>query len=78
MEDMHCAALGIADVDISTQDGAQDADECISRYISSHKSTPGAHEENPLYGGYHHTGTLCDHLCNGAEKQGRTHHQCPF
>ena len=38
---MHCAALGIADVDISTQDGAQDAVDVIKKAINSVSMTRG-------------------------------------
>ena len=41
VEDMHCAALGIADVDISTQDGAQDAVDVIKKAINSVSMTRG-------------------------------------
>ena len=38
---MHCDALGIADVDISTQDGAQKAVEVIEKAINSVSMTRG-------------------------------------
>ena len=41
VEDMHCDALGIADVDISTQDGAQKAVEVIEKAINSVSMTRG-------------------------------------
>ena len=41
VEDMHCAALGIANVDISTQDGAAEAVNVIKEAINSVSMTRG-------------------------------------